>query len=70
MRRGEPVCSPNIARSPCINDGSSRIYRLSITKGKHIGLPLPEYRSILINNAVTGKIDVRDFKLPTEPAHA
>jgi type I restriction enzyme S subunit len=31
---------------------------------------LLEYRSALITNAVTGKIDVRDFKLPTEVTHA
>ena len=34
---------------------------------------LKEYRSALITNAVTGKIDVRDFKIPQsakEPAHA
>ncbi|MCX7088231.1 MAG: restriction endonuclease subunit S, partial [Methylococcales bacterium] len=44
----------------------------SIAQGsqlKNMGSLLLEYRSALITNAVTGKIDVRNFKLPTEISH-
>ena len=30
---------------------------------------LQEYRAALITNAVTGKIDVRDFPIPSPAAH-
>jgi type I restriction enzyme S subunit len=39
-------------------------------KVKNVITALKEYRSALITNAVTGKIDVRDFKLSTEATYA